>query len=255
MAWPTMWYDLPLAVFDLETTGFDREKCQIIEIGIVQFLHGEVVNVYDWLIDPECEIPKDVVELTHIQQSDVDGQPKFAEIAPKVLEAFSGHGIVAYNVGFDRPFLTCKLEQLGMSWPSENPVIDPLVFASHFWPNQRNKLGMVAERLNVSLEGAHRACNDAEATGRVLYAMRDKLPPDLENLLIIQSQWDLENQERFRWRQRKNDTNGLNSLVSPTSTTTLGPSYFFGNETDPLRALYNMVPHAAPKTPNKDTAQ
>ena len=247
--WPSQWFDLPLAVFDLETTGFDHETCQIIEIGIVQFLRGEVVNVYDWLIDPECQLPQEIVELTHIQQSDVDGQPKFKEIAPKVLEAFSGHGIVAYNIGFDRPFLTHKLEQLGLQWPSDNPTIDPLVFATHFWPTQRNKLGMVAERLNVSLEGAHRACNDAEATGKVLYAMRDKLPPDLENLLIVQAQWDVENKERFAWKKNKsrNEDNGLNALVSSAGAQTLGPAYFFGNETDPLRALYAMVPNAAPR--------
>ena len=170
-------------------------------------------------------------------------------LAQSVLEAFSGHGIVAYNIGFDRPFLTHKLEKLGMQWPSDNPTIDPLVFARHLWPNQRNKLGMVAERLNVSLVGAHRACNDAEATGKVLYAMRDKLPPDLENLLIIQAQWDLEYKERYAWRNKfKGEDNGLNSLVSPSSAQTLGPGYFFGNETDPLKSLYHMVPSAQART-------
>ena len=248
-SWPSQWYDLPIAVFDLETTGTDYESCEIIEIGIVHFLRGEVVNVYNWLIDPECAIPQEIVEITHIRQEDVDGQPKFREIAQDVLDAFSGHGIVAYNIGFDRPFLTHKLEKLGMQWPSDNPTIDPLVFARHLWPNQRNKLGMVAERLNVSLVGAHRACNDAEATGKVLYAMRDKLPPDLENLLIIQAQWDLEYKERYAWRNKfKGEDNGLNSLVSPASAQTLGPGYFFGNETDPLKSLYNMVPSAQART-------
>lgn len=246
--WPELWFDLPMAVFDLETTGFDYHTCQIIEIGIVQFFRGEVVKVHNWLVDPECEIPKEIVELTHITQADVDGQPKLREIAPDILEAFKGHGIVAYNIGFDRPFLTHKLEELGLAWPAGNPTIDPLVFAAHFYPNQRNKLGMVAERLGISLEGAHRACNDAEATGKVLYAFRDRLPPELENLMILQAQWERENQERFAWRKR--NTSG--SLISQQQTKSKGitTAFAYDSETDVFRALYSQVPNAAPRIKN-----
>ncbi len=243
--WPELWFDLPLAVFDLETTGFDANTCQIIEIGIVQFYRGEVVKVLNWLIDPECKIPEEIVQLTHIRQEDVDGQPKLREIAPDILEAFAGRGIVAYNIGFDRPFLTHKLEELGLSWPSENPIIDPLVFATHFYPRERNKLGMVAERLGISLEGAHRACNDAEATGKVLYAFRDRLPPDLENLLILQSQWERENLERLSWRRK--DSDGSSLITQQNQTKGLTSAFAYDSETDPLRALYSKVPNAAPR--------
>ncbi|MBQ9242510.1 MAG: 3'-5' exonuclease [Proteobacteria bacterium] len=246
--WPTHWFDMPLAVFDLETTGKDYKTCEIIEIGIVQFYRGEVIKVYDWLIDPECEIPQEIVELTHIRQEDVDGQPKLRDLAPEILNAFAGHGIVAYNVNFDRPFLTNKLEALGYKWPSDNPVIDPLVFAQHFYPNQRNKLGMVAERLGVSLEGAHRACNDAEATGKVLYAFRDKLPPELETLLILQAQWERENMERNRWRRRSDSPDETNPLINgQTAAKGITTAFAYDTEPDPLRALYAAVPNAAPR--------
>lgn len=243
-SWPNLWFDLPLAVFDLETTGFDYNTCQIIEIGIVQFYRGEVVKVFNWLIDPECQLPEEIVELTHIRQEDVDGQPKFREIAPQILEAFAGHGIVAYNIGFDRPFLTHKLKEIGLDWPAGNPLIDPLIFATHFYPKQKNKLGMVAERLGISLEGAHRACNDAEATGKVLYAFKDRLPPELQNLLIVQAQWERENQERLAWRKRSNedDNQTFADLVKQQSGKGLTTAFAYGNEADPLRAIYSSVP-------------
>jgi DNA polymerase III epsilon subunit family exonuclease len=246
--WPAQWYDLPLAVFDLETTGFDPNTCEIIEIGIAQFYRGELVNELDWLIDPECEIPKEIVELTHITQEDVTGKPKFRELVPDILNAFKGHGIVAYNIAFDRTFLTHKLEMLGEHWPSDNPIIDPLIFAEHFYPNQKNKLGMVAERVGVSLEGAHRACNDAAATGKVLYAFRDKLPPDLENLLILQAQWERENLDRKRMWRRKDADNELSSLMSKqASAKGITTAFAYATEPDPLRALYAAVPNAAPR--------
>ncbi len=245
--WPAQWFDLPLAVFDLETTGFDPQTCQIIEIGIVQFFQGKVTQVFDWLIDPECQIPEEVVKLTHISQKDVDGQPKLRELVPSILAAFEGHGIVAYNISFDRPFLTHKLKELGYEWPAENPTIDPLIFATHFYPRERNKLGMVAERLGISLEGAHRACNDAEATGKVLYAFRDKLPADLETLLILQAQWERENQQRFAWKN-KDGASEKNEFITQSETPKgLTNAFAYGNEPDPLRALYATVPNAAPR--------
>lgn len=243
-SWPAQWFDLPMAVFDLETTGKDTRTCRIIEVGISEFYRGELVKQYDWFVDPECEIPQEVVELTHIQQSDVDGQPKLREIAAEILEVFKGHGIIAYNIGFDRTVLTRELEECGLSWPKDNPIIDPLVFASHFYPNQRNNLGVVCERLNITLEGAHRACNDAEATGKVFYAFRDRLPSELDNLLIVQAQWERENLERFQWRRKPGSDGGESFVIQQSESGGLGPAFFFGNETDPLRALYSMVPSA-----------
>ena len=251
-SWPSRWFDLPLVVFDLETTGKDKSSCKIIEVGISEFYHGELVKQYDWFVDPQCEIPQEVVEITHIQQSDVDGQPLLRDIAPEILEIFKGHGIVAYNIGFDRTVLTRELQACGLDWPKENPIIDPLVFAMHFYPNQKCKLGMVCDRLNISLEGAHRACNDAEATGKVLYAMfdvfKDRIPTDLESLLIVQAQWERENIERMQWR-RDNGEGAANSfVVQQASNRGLGPAFFFGSETDPLRAVYASVPSSRPRT-------
>ena len=247
-SWPSLWFDLPLAVFDLETTGKDTQTCKIIEVGISRFYRGELVKQFDWFVDPGCQIPQEVVELTHIQQSDVDGQPKIADLAPEILDAFKGHGIVAYNIGFDRSILTRELEECGFAWPKDNPIIDPLVFASHFYPNQRNNLGAVCQRLNISLEGAHRACNDAEATGKVFYAFKDRLPPDLDSLLIVQAQWERENIERMRWRS-KSDGAANSFVIQQSESTGLGPAFFFGTEPDPLKALYSAVPSAKPRTP------
>lgn len=238
--WPSLWYDLPLAVFDTETTGKDMNTCRIIEVGITLMVRGEVVEELDWFVDPECEIPKEVVELTHIQQSDVDGQPKFREIARDILEAFRGRGIVAYNINFDRTVMTRELRNAGLDWPHGNPMIDPLVFAQHLYPHQHNNLGAVTERLSISLEGAHRACNDAAATGKVLYALRGKLPASLEELLVVQAAWERENQARLQWRRHDMGANPL--LSQGAEGHTLTTAFVYGDEPDPLRAIYGAVP-------------
>lgn len=245
--WPNEWFELPLTVFDLETTGFDPQTCQIIEIGMVQFYRGKLEKSHNWLVDPECQIPEDIVKLTHIEQSDVDGQPKFREIARDVLKVFDGRGIVAYNIDFDRTFLKTKLEAIGLQWPAENPWFDPLIFAQHFYPYKSNKLGVVAERLGISLEGAHRACNDAEATGYVFYQLLEQfgrdLPTTLKALTEVQAQYQIENQQRFQNRRNSNNLWG-DSASSDNSPKTLTTAFCYGtDEPDPLRAHYKNVPN------------
>lgn len=243
--WPSRWFDLPITVFDLETTGFDSRTCQIIEIGMVKFYRGEVEASVDWLIDPECTIPEEVVKLTNIHPADVEGKPKFREIAKEVLSWFDGRGIVAYNINFDRTFLKAKLEAIGLEWPKDNPWIDPFLFAQHFHANRGNKLIQVAEWLGVSLEGAHRACNDAEATGRVYYALLEKfskeLPAGLNELLEVQSALLREHNQRRSFWQMGNS--GGDGALEEDSRHTLSSAYVYTKEeTDPLRALYRLVP-------------
>lgn len=241
MILPELWFDLPLAVFDLETTGFDAETNRIIEVGVVHFYKGQVQDSFNWLIDPECKIPEEIVKITGITQADVEGKPKFHEMVLQLMDVLKDRGLVAYNLPFDRKFLTQNFERLGYHWFSNQPSFDPLIYAHHIFPNQSNKLGNVAQRLGVTLEGAHRACNDAEATGKVMYAMRDHLPPALQDLLVIQAQWEL--QQRDAFAKRKNDkrqNNEFSSILAQSSSSDakLGPAYSYGTQPDPLLAYY-----------------
>lgn len=245
-SWPKQWFDLPIAVFDLETTGLDPKSSEIIEIGIVQFYRGEVVKQFNWLIDPETVIPDVIVKITGITQADVEGQPKFRDIAKDVLACLEGHALVAYNASFDCGFLNLKFNALGLKFPVGNPLIDPLIFARHFYPDQDNKLVTVAKRLEINLVDAHRASNDAEATGKVLFALRNRLPPDLEGLLMLQSKWELEYIEHAKRRRygRTNDSNFGSIMSAGPVSKELDTAFVYGNESDPLRALYNAVPNA-----------
>ena len=111
-------------------------------------------------------------------------------------------------------------------------------------------MGQVAERLGISLENAHRAVDDAEATGHVLFALAQELPPDLEALLVVQEQWALlQAQERAMWRRNRGGEmladatqNSSAELARVDGLPALGPAYLYGDETDPLKALYRTLP-------------
>ncbi len=244
--WPKHWIDLPLAVIDVETTGLEPEDDRIIEIGIVHFDSGEVQDVYGQLVDPDMPLPEEVTELTGIAEDDLEGKPTFDAIAGEVADHLRGEGIVAYNLDFDRSFVQAELERYGESWPEEAPTFDPLVFARQFFKDRRSKtLEDVAEELDIPLENAHRATADAEVAGHVLYELADRLPDELDELMMLQAQWEqAQAQERASWRDE--EASPSESLVDGFGNDSigLGPAYVYGDEPDPFRALYQSVPEA-----------
>ena len=245
--WPEKWFDLPLAVIDVETTGFDAETDRIIEMGIIRFEKGEVKETYGQLINPGCEVPAEVTKITGIKPEDLEDKPAFAEVAHEVHKRLQGVGIVAYNLSFDRGFVRAELERCGLDWPESAPTLDPLIFARQFFKNSpRKNLGAICKKLGIELEEAHRATHDATVTGHVLYAFADKLPERLQDLIVLQAQWEqAQASEMSHWR-------GNFSLGSTSSEQVigLGPAYVYGDEADPLRALYMSVPEAPERTPN-----
>ena len=245
-AWPSNWYDLRIAALDVETTGFyDQEDDRIIEVGIVTFERGEIVEKWGSFVNPGRSIPEVVVNLTGITDEMVAGAPAFDGVAAAVAERLTGVGIAAYNLSFDRRFVATELTRAGYGWPDDAPCLDPLVFVRQFHKEHASqKLGAVAERLGVKLEQAHRAVDDAEAVGRILYALTDDLPDALQELLILQAQWErLHEREKANWRGPNRGDRDLVLQGSVASASVgLGPAYLYGDDLDPLRALYLSVP-------------
>ncbi len=241
--WPENWKDLPLVVLDVETTGFDPEQDRIIEIALIRFERGEVLETYGQLINPQREVPAEVVKLTGIKNEELVDQPLFADVADAIWSRLQGVGIVAYNLSFDRGFIRKELSRVGLSWPEEAPTLDPLIFARQFFKNSpRKNLGTVSKLLGIPLEEAHRATHDATVTGHVLYAFEGRLPERLSDLLTLQTQWEAaQANETQHW---KSGGTGFALGGQSEQPIGLGPAYIYGDEADPLRALFMSVPEA-----------
>jgi DNA polymerase-3 subunit epsilon len=93
---------------DLETTGLDPTRDEIVEFGMVPFtyaLDGRIFDVGDSfgrLRQPVGPIPPEVTALTGITDAMVQGK----SIEPREIEAIIGPAalIVAHNAAFDRRF-------------------------------------------------------------------------------------------------------------------------------------------------------
>lgn len=98
------------AIFlDLETTGLDPARDEIIEIALVPFVYGrgsgriyEVREAFQGLRQPTLPIPAKITELTGIDDAMVAGK----SIDPADLARFIAGSslVIAHNARFDRPF-------------------------------------------------------------------------------------------------------------------------------------------------------
>ena len=90
---------------DVETTGLDPFRDEIIEIGIIRVEEGEIVDAFDSLIRPEGEIPPEITRLTGIDDGMVVDAPTIFQLRPQLRRLVSNAIILGHNVGFDMGFL------------------------------------------------------------------------------------------------------------------------------------------------------
>ncbi len=202
--------EIPWASIDTETTGTNAQADRVIEVGIVLFQSGQVVEKKNWLINPGRPIPPDATKVHGITDADVADKPSFAEVMPEIVEALQGALPLAYNADFDRGFLLEELKRNQFSGERppafRNDVIwlDPLTWARELQKEHRSRaLGDVCERLGISLENAHRATDDAEAAGHVLAAFVKNPNVPIPYGSFIKEQLRLSRLfsfERNRWR-------------------------------------------------------
>src|SRR5499427_10427297 len=165
-------------VLDTETTGLEPElNHRVIEIGCVELVNrrpsGRTFHRY---LNPERDIDDGALAVHGIARTDLDGQPRFAEIAEELLAFIGGAELVIHNAAFDVAFLDAELARL----PGEPrqvaalcQVLDTLALARELHPGQRNGLDALCKRyaINNSARELHGALLDARILADVYLAM------------------------------------------------------------------------------------
>ncbi|SJM62642.1 DNA polymerase III epsilon subunit [Brevundimonas diminuta 3F5N] len=164
---------------DVETTGLDPEKDEIIELAMVPFTYGsdgritEVGEAFEGLRQPAEPIPAHITAITGIDDTMVAGR----SIDSEEVARFAGQAdlIIAHNAAFDRRFLErfCPVF-VTKPWACSMTQID--------WGDEGHegvKLAYLAMGVGFFYDG-HRAVHDC-AAGIALLA--SKLPRSGERAL------------------------------------------------------------------------
>lgn len=154
-------------IVDIETTGLEPEKSEIIEIGALKTEGPKETDVYTTLIDPKCDIPEKIVSITGISREMTLGKPDIKKALSDFLDFSAGKVLVAHNIDFDIPFLRYHADK-HLKRPLNNKTICTLKISRVLFPQLKNhKLPTLAGHLGVPALNAHRAMGDVETTFHV----------------------------------------------------------------------------------------
>ncbi len=146
---------------DCESTGLDPKKDRMIEVAAARFTFSEVLQRFETLIDPECDIPQVSQEIHKISREMLEGKPKVALVLPEVLKLIHGHIIVGHGIGFDISLIAAEAKRHQIPTEIEKqPFIDTLRMARLYGESPVNSLERLRQHFNIEPEGAHRAMSD-----------------------------------------------------------------------------------------------
>jgi predicted DnaQ family exonuclease/DinG family helicase len=190
-------YPSPLEItcvaLDLETTGLNSERDEIIEVGAVKFIGDQELSVFHSMINPYRLVPPFVRQLTGISDGDLSDAPPFIKIAQDLVDFIGNSPVIGHNVPFDIGFLARKGVLLFNNQQWDTRDLAPLIL-----PYARDfSLAALARLLECAHKNPHRALDDAQATRRLFVAlMRKAQILDHGTLMALtniarRSQWSL----------------------------------------------------------------
>ena len=164
-------------VLDTETTGLDPGKGhRIIELAAIELCNRKISDRrFHRYLNPEREIDAGAAEVHGLTLERLQDEPKFAEIAPALLEFIRGAELIIHNAPFDIGFLNKELELTGL--PALNnycvSVIDTLKLAKELHPGKKNNLNALCDRYQIdnSHRTLHGALLDTELLAEVYLSM------------------------------------------------------------------------------------
>ncbi len=132
--------EVQFVALDLETTGLDPAKNEIVSIGLVPFTLSRIYcrEAKHWIVKPRKPLDDESVVFHGITHSDVSDAPDLKRILEEVLASLEGKIVVVHYRRIERDFIDAAIKnRLGEGLLF--PVIDTLEIESWFYrkPSQK----------------------------------------------------------------------------------------------------------------------
>ncbi|GIW04643.1 MAG: DNA polymerase III subunit epsilon [Thermomicrobiales bacterium] len=154
------------AALDIEATGMDPARHDIIEVAVVVFSREREVDRFSSLIRPRGRLSLDMAGLTGIDPRELRSAPSIDQVAPIIRRMTAGRPIVGHSVELDVAMLGAAGVNL------TGAVYDTHLLATLLLPDLPNySLQTVATALGITIADGHRALEDALAAVEVFRAL------------------------------------------------------------------------------------
>jgi len=165
-------------VLDTETTGLSTaDGHRIIEVGCIELVNRRFTGRdYHRFLNPDRDIDEGAERVHGISRKDLEGKPRFPDVAEELLDFLKDAELVIHNAEFDVGFIEHELRLMRHAQPQMSAhatVLDTLALARQLHPGQRNSLDALCKRYEVdaSSRELHGALIDADLLAQVYLAM------------------------------------------------------------------------------------
>ena len=157
-----------MVFLDVETTGTDPFKDEIIQVSAIKFLGTQEIDRFNTYVNPCCSIPFAASSINGITDAMVANAPKIDDIKEPFFDFIDDAVFVGYNVPFDLKFISIAYGGL----LDEVKFIDVMNWAHKHLDLPNYRLETVAEHLGFHPTGSfHDALTDCEATSYIFWTL------------------------------------------------------------------------------------
>nr|WCD23694.1 DNA polymerase III [Mycoplasma wenyonii] len=223
------------SIFDLETTGLNPLFDEIIEIYIVKYSNGIIMDHYHSYLKCEKKLSSEIIDLTHITDEKLDllGRDKI-QVLKEVKEYVSGTILMAHNgLEFDLPFLNAQYKKAKLE-PIQAPLLDTILLAKALEGEKKSKsYSLFALSKKMSFNVVERELHSAEY--------------DTQCLLRLWKQWEKQLYEFSIDPYVYEQLDGINTLFNSKKMLRnyFGSNViFFAKNQEGIRSLYELISKA-----------
>ena len=194
-----MWLEKrDVIVLDTETTGLSPTRDRIVQLGLAHFRDGELLAKRSVLVNPGVPITAETSKIHGIDDAKVADALKFGDALALLLDGIDlldAALLVAHNAEFDKPFILTEMVRNGClgpylagDWLCTMALAKAIKGVGKY--DRGYRLTDLCEKIGIEFDGAaHDAANDAEASGRLLYALTKWLPETEADVRAKQLVW------------------------------------------------------------------
>jgi len=192
-------------VLDTETTGMDPEKGdKMVEIGCVELVnHLPTGRTYHQYINPERDVPAEVVAVHGLTYERLKKEPTFGEVVGDFLDFIGNDSkLVIHNAAFDMKFINAEIKTYGFASVDPKRIIDTLLIARRKFPGSPANLDALCRRFQINNDNRtlHGALLDSELLAEVYLEL---LGGRQRGLMIDEKPKADQIEEEFKPRVRK----------------------------------------------------
>lgn len=172
------WRSVRYCVVDIETTGLDLRRDDVVSIGAVEIVEGRVTShSFYQLVRPTAPLSPEAMMVHCLTARDLGNASRIDDVLPSFLRFSAGSVPVAHAAWVERAFLNRAIARRQDRLPRR--MVDTAVLARRLdlvpSGSREPSLEALAIVLGLPVHTPHHALGDAATTAQIFLAMASRL--------------------------------------------------------------------------------